>query len=126
MAIEKDRSFGELLQDIAASLQQIVRSEVLLAKIELKEEGIRAAKAGRLLAGGAAVGLYALGFLLLCCVYALTSVVAPWAAALIVGVALGIIAALLLNVGARRMKHVRPAPQETIESVKQNVRWAKS
>jgi uncharacterized membrane protein YqjE len=126
MAVERDRSVSELVQHIVANVQQIIRSEVLLARTEIKEEGIRAVKAGRLLIGGAAVGFYALGFLLLCCVYALTSVVAPWAAALIVGVGLGIIAALLLNIGARRIREVSPTPQKTIQSMKENVRWAKS
>jgi uncharacterized membrane protein YqjE len=124
MAIETNRSFSELLQDIVANVQQIIRSEVLLAKTEIKEEGTQAVRAGRLLAGGAAVGFYALGFLLLCCVYALTSVVAPWLAALIVGVGLGIIAAVLLNVGSRRFREIR-APEKTIQSLKEDVQWAK-
>ena len=126
MPIEKDRSVPELLQDIVANVQQIIRSEVLLARTEVKEEALQAGKAGRLLIGGAAVAFYALGFLLLCLVYALAMVVAAWAAALIVGAGLGIIAAVLLRVGVRRLRQVSPTPQRTIESVKENVRWAKN
>ena len=126
MAIERDRSVAELLQDIVSNIQQIIRSEVLLAKTEVKEEARRAAKAGRLLAGGAALAIYALGFLLLCCVYALSAAIAAWAAALIVGAAIAIMAALLLRVGIRRLREVSPTPQKTVQTVKENVRWAKN
>ena len=126
MPIEKDRSVSELMQDIVTNVQQIIRSEVLLAKTEAKEEGLRAAKAARLLGGGAAVAFYALGFLLLFCVYALATAIAAWAAALIVALGLGIIAAVLLRIGIKRIREVSPAPQKTIETVKENVRWAKN
>jgi len=126
MPIERDRSVAEVMQDIVANVQQIIRSEVLLAKTEVKEEARRAAKAGQLLAGGAALAFYALGFLLLFCVYALATAIAAWAAALIVALGLGIIAAVLLRIGIKRIREVSPAPQKTIETVKENVRWAKN
>ena len=126
MPIEKDRSVSELMQDIVTNVQQIIRSEVLLAKTEAKEEGLRAAKAARLLGGGAAVAFYALGFLLLFCVYALATAIAAWAAALIVAAGLGITAAVLLRTGIKRLREVSPTPQKTIETVKENVRWAKN
>ncbi len=125
MPIEKDRSVSELLQDVVANVQEMIRSEVLLAKTEIREEARRAAKAGQLLVGGLAVAFYALGFLLLFCVYVLATAIAAWAAALIVGIGLAVIAAVLLRVGIRRIKQVSPAPRKAIESVKENVRWAK-
>jgi hypothetical protein len=126
MAIERERSIPEVLQSIVADVQQIIRSEVLLAKTEIKEEASQAAKAGGLLAVGAAAGFYALGFLLLFCVYALEVVVVPWAAALIVGVAIAIAAALLIRTGTKRIKRIRPTPEKTIQSVKENVQWVKN
>ena len=125
MSSEPDRSISGLLHAIAGNVQGIIRSELLLAKTEIKEEGLRAAKAAPLLIGGAALGLYAFGFLLLACVYALALVLGTWAAALIVAVALGIIAASLLGVGLKRAKDIGPAIPKTIETVKENVQWAK-
>src|SRR5689334_6196871 len=124
MALEKDRSVSELLQDIVANVQQIIRSEVLLAKTEVKEEALQASKAARYLGIGGAAALYGVGFLLLFCVYALATAIAAWAAALIVGIVLSIIAAVLLKIGVTRIKQVSPTPQRTIQSVKENVRWA--
>ena len=126
MATERDRSVSGLVQDVVGNVQQIIRSEVLLAKTEVKEEASRAAKAARLLLGGAVVAFYAVGFLLLFCVYALSTALAAWAAALIVAVALGITAALLLKIGIKQIRQVSPTPQKTIQSVKENVRWAKN
>jgi uncharacterized membrane protein YqjE len=124
MDIERDRSFSELLQDIVTNVEQIVRSEVLLAKTEVREEARRAAKAGRTLAAAALIGFYAFGFLLICCMYALAIAIPIWAAALAVGGVLAIIAALMLKYGIRKFKEVR-APEQTIQSVKENVQWAK-
>ena len=125
MAMERDGSVSQLLQDIVANVQEIIRSEVLLAKTEVKEAG-RAAKAGQLLAGGIGLAFYALGFLLLFLVYALATAIAAWAAALIVAVGLGIVAAVLLRIGIKRIKQVSPTPQKTVETMKDNVRWAKN
>src|SRR6266568_2645066 len=123
MPIERDRSVSELMQDIVANVQQIIRSEVLLAKTEVKEEALQASKAGRLVIVGAVAAFYSVGFLLLFCIYALATAIAAWAAALIVALAVGTAAAVLLRVGIKRMKQVSPTPQKTIESVKENVRW---
>ena len=125
MSSEPDRSISELLHDIVGNVQEIVRSELLLARTEVKEEGLRAAKAAPLLIGGATIGLYAFGFLLLACVYALALALGTWAAALIVAVVLGIIAAGLLGVGLKRAKDIGPVAPKTIETVKENVQWAK-
>ena len=125
MAIEGERSMTEVLQDIVADVQQIIRSEVLLAKTEIKEEATQAAKAGGLLAVGAVTAFYALGFLLLFCVYLLGVVIVPWAAALIVGVTVAIAAGVLLSTGIKRIKQVSPTPQRTVDSLKENVQWVK-
>ena len=125
MAIEGERSMTEVLQDIVADVQQIIRSEVLLAKTEIKEEATQAAKAGGLLAVGAVTAFYALGFLLVFCVYLLGVVIVPWAAALIVGVTVAIAAGVLLSTGIKRIKQVSPTPQRTVDSLKEKVQWVK-
>jgi hypothetical protein len=124
--METDRSITEVLQDIAANVQQIIRSELLLAKTEVRQEAIQTVRAGRPLIGGGIAGMYAVGFLLLCCVFALEIVVAAWAAALIVGGGVGIIGAVLVKVGLNRLRQVSPTPERTVATVKENVKWAKT
>jgi uncharacterized membrane protein YqjE len=120
-----DRSVADVLQDIVRNIQDIVRSEVRLAKTEVREEISKARHASVLIGVGALSGTFSAFFLLLSIVYALSGIVPEWAAALIVGVALAIVTGVLLSKGAERLKHVHPAPDKTIESLKENVEWAK-
>jgi uncharacterized membrane protein YqjE len=120
-----DRSVAEILQDILRNFQEIVRSEVRLAKAEVREEVSKTRSAGLLVGAGAVCGFFAIFFFLLMVVYALAKVIPDWAAALIVFVILAVAAAVTLNVGFHRFKRVQPVPAKTIESVKENVEWAK-
>ena len=120
-----DRSFSDVFQDILHNVQDIVRSEVRLAKTEIQEEIGEAKSSAVLLGGGSLTAIFALLFFLLTVVYALALVMPSWAAALIVGGALAVVATLMLTAGLRRFKQIRPTPQRTVESIKENVEWAK-
>lgn len=120
-----DTSIASLLQGIVGNVQGIIRSEVRLAKTEITEEATAAGKAAGVLAGGAVLALYAVGILLLAAVYALTGPVPDWAAALIVGLVVAAVAGIMVKMGLERIKSVSPMPQQTIDSVKEDVRWVK-
>jgi uncharacterized membrane protein YqjE len=120
-----DRSFAEILQDVIGNVQEIVRSEVRLAKAEMKEEAAKAKSSAMLLGVGAASAAYAVLFLLLMTVYALTLVMPNWAAALVVGGALAIVAAVAITAGMKRFKEIHPTPERTLETIKENVEWVK-
>ena len=74
---------------------------------------------------GVLLGLYALGFLLLAITRVLALVVDPWLAALIVGVAILVISLAMVSAGKKRMKQVKVVPEKTVDTVKENVQWAK-
>jgi uncharacterized membrane protein YqjE len=120
-----DRSLTEVLQNIVRNVQEIVRAEVRLAKTEFLEEAAKAKSAGLFLGVGAAAAIFAALFLLLTIVYALTRVMPDWAAALTVGAALAILASVVLAAGVKRLKEIHPTPERTIETLKENVEWAK-
>lgn len=120
-----DRSVSEVLQDIVGNIQDIVRSEVRLAKTEISEEIAKAQSASLVLGVGALSGIFGAGFLLLAIVYGLSRVLPDWAAALMVAIALAIAAGVLLSRGVDRFKRVHPIPDQTIQSLKENVEWAK-
>jgi uncharacterized membrane protein YqjE len=122
----EQRTFGDVFKDIIANVQELIRSEVRLAKAEFREEAGKAMSAATMLIAGAVFGVFALGFLLLTVMFALENVVANWAAALIVGAAVGIAAGVLLLTGKERFAQVSPKPEKTIESVKENVEWMKN
>jgi uncharacterized membrane protein YqjE len=119
-----NRSVAAVLHDIVGNVQDIVRSEMRLAKTELKEELGKSRNAGILLGVGVLLLTFSVVFLLLAVVYALSTVVPDWAAALIVGGGVAVIAALCVGLGISRFKTVRAVPKTTT-SVKENVEWAK-
>ena len=125
MAYRGERSFSEVVESIVGNVQTIIRSEIQLAKTEVKEETAKAARATGILAAGGLLGLYAGGFLLLTIVRALENVTPPWLASLIVAVVVGVAAFVAINAGRTRMKHVHPTPDKTIKTVKENVEWVK-
>ena len=120
-----DRPLSTVLQDIIQNIQDIVRSEVRLAKSEIRDELSKAKAAGLLLGTGALCGTFAMLFLLFTIVYALAMVMPQWAAALIVAVALALSAWVILNAGLNRLREVHPTPEKTIRSLKEDVEWAK-
>ena len=120
----RERPMAEVLKDIIGNVQEMVRSEVRLAKVEIREEASKTARAGAMLAAGGVIGLMAAGFLLVCIAQLLDLVMPDWAAALLVGSALGITAAVLLTNGRANLR--MPVPDKTIENVKENVEWMKN
>jgi uncharacterized membrane protein YqjE len=121
-----ERSIGSLVNDIVGNVQEIIRSEVRLAKAEVTEELTKARRAMIWLVAGAVIATMAFGFLLLTAVYVLAHFVQPWVAALIVALGSGAIGGALAAVGASQMKRVSLPPPRTITSVQENLQWAKA
>ena len=118
------RPISAVLHDIVGNVQDIVRSEVRLARTELGEELAKSRTAAVLLVVGALMLSFSVVFLLLAIVYALSAVMPGWAAALIVGVGVGVVAALCFGLGMKKLKAVRAVPK-TAASVQENIEWAK-
>jgi hypothetical protein len=126
MTTQNGRSVPEVLQDIVGNIQEIIRSEFRLAKAEVKQEASQAAPPLKMIVAGAAIGFYALGFLLFTAVMGLATMMATWLAALIVGGVLGLIALVLMTSASKRLKQVNTVHERTIETMKENVQWAKN
>lgn len=121
-----DESFGELIKDLATDTSTLVKQEIALARAEM---GIKARQAGRgagLLAGAAVFALAFLGALTAFLIIVLDLVMELWVAALIVTVLWAVVALVLALVGRGELQKAAPiAPEQTIESVKEDVEWAK-
>lgn len=120
---QSPRSTADLVRDIISNAQEMVRSEVRLAKAELGEEIAKTVAAAKLLAIAAVTGLFSLGFVLVTVALLLARFMPMWASTLLIGVVLGIVAAVFLSKGRPQLK--LPTPDKTIENVKENVQWVK-
>lgn len=113
------RSTAELVQQASEQVSRLVRDELALAKVELSEKGRHAGVGVGLFGGSGLVALYALGALILAAIAGLAEAVPTWLSALIIGVALLVIAAIMALVGRRQVKQaVPPTPKEATDSVR--------
>ena len=121
------RPVGELLKELSQQTATLVHQEVELAKAELSQKGRTAGAGAGLFGVSAAIGLGALGALTACLILALAAIVPAWLAALIVALVYGAIAAVALQQGRQKMRNAAPpVPEQTIETVKEDVQWARN
>ncbi len=123
---QADRSLGELVATMTSEIGDLMRQEVQLAKVEVKEEVARAAKAGGMLGAGAFTGYFALLFASLALAWLLDQAMPIALAFFIVAVLYGIASAVLITRGREQIKHVDPVPRQTVETLKEDVEWAKA
>lgn len=119
-------SVGELFSRLSEQSSRLVRSEIELAKAELARKAKAGAIGAGLLAGAALFGFFGFAVILTTIILALSLVLEPWLAALIVAVVLLAIAGVLALLGKKSLeKGVPPTPERTAENVKQDVRAVK-
>jgi hypothetical protein len=121
-----ERSLGQLVADASADLSSIMRSEIELVKVEVKNDVSQAGKGAGMFAGAAVLGLYGFGLLLLAGAWGLVAAGLPvWLGLLIVAVLLFVIAAVLALIGKKAMAKVKGKPEKTIENARQAVQAVK-
>jgi len=118
-------SVGDLIAEITQDLTGLVRDEINLAKAELKEEATKAGKAGGMLAGAGYAGHLLVLFLSLTVMFALADAIDIAWAALIVTALWAAAAAVLYVRGRKRLKGVNLKPEQTMETLKEDAKWAR-
>jgi hypothetical protein len=122
----RDRPINELLKQLANETTTLVRQELELAKAEMREKAGKAGPGVGMWGAAGAVALLSAGALTAFLILALDGAMPNWLAALIVGLVYAGIAAVLYVTGKRRVEEAgSPVPEKTIESVKEDVQWAK-
>jgi len=123
----RERPMGEVARDLTRDLSLLVRQEVELAKAEMSKKGRVAAPGLGMLGAAGVVGLMGAGALTACAILVLSLFLPEWLAALLVGAALAVAAYVLAKQGKERVEDAgKPIPEQTIETVKEDVEWAKT
>lgn len=118
----RKRSLFTLIADIPSLITRLIKDEIEQLKDELIGKLKHAGIGIGLLAGAGAFLFFALAVFIAAAVIGLATVLPAWAAALIVGGALLVIAIVLVLIGVANLKRgVPPAPTKTIASVKKDV-----
>lgn len=123
----RQQSLGELVKQLTEQTTRLVRNEVRLARAEMTEKAQAYGRAGAMLAAAAGVGLLTGVALTMFLIYLLRLALQLWAAALLVTVLYGVVALALFMTGKRKLDEAKsPVPEQTVESVKEDVQWLKT
>jgi VIT1/CCC1 family predicted Fe2+/Mn2+ transporter len=122
---EQDRPAGEIVRDIIHDVETLIRTEVKLAKTELRETIRAANRAAPWFVAAAGAALFAGACFVVTLIAALMYVVPLWLAALFLSIMLAAAAAALFLVGRERIKRVQPLLPQTTETVRENTEWLK-
>ena len=122
----RERSIGDLLKQLSQETATLVRKEVELAKAEVSEKGKKAGLGAGMFGGAGVAGLLALGSLTACLIALLATAMEVWIAALIVTVLWAVVAGVLAILGRNKVQEATPPVEQTVESIKEDVQWAKT
>jgi uncharacterized membrane protein YqjE len=121
-----DRPVGELLKQLSNETTALVRQELELAKAEVREKAGKAGPGFGMWGGAGVTAFLALGSLTAFLILALDGAIPNWLAALLVGLMYAAIAGFLYLRGKERLQEAGPPiPEQTIETVKEDLQWAK-
>jgi hypothetical protein len=124
---QPDRPVGELMSELAEQTSALVRQELALARAELTDKGRTAGVGMGLIGGGGGLALFAFGALTASLILLLDKVMAGWLAALLIAVVYAAVAAVLAMRGKERIEEsTPPVPEQTVETLKEDVEWAKT
>jgi len=122
-----DHSVGELVRQLAEEAGTLVRQEVKLATVEMTEKAQESGKTVGIFGAASLLGLAGFAALTTCFIAALASAMPVWLAALVVTVLYLAAAGILALVGRERVKKgPSPVPEQTVQSIKEDVQWVKT
>jgi hypothetical protein len=122
----KERPLGELLGELSQGTATLVRQELDLAKAELTEKGKKAGAGAGMFAAAGVVGLLTLGAFTAFLILALALLIPAWTGALVVAVVYAVIAGILGLRGKKKVQEASPPLPQTVETVKEDIQWAKT
>jgi hypothetical protein len=123
---EGEPTIGQLVANASRDLSSLVRSEIELAKSELKTSAKSAGTGGGLFGGAAFLGLLAIILLSIAAAYGISALgLHPALAFLIVAFVYLLVAAVLGVIGKRLVGRAKP-PQRAIETSKESVEALKA
>lgn len=123
----KERPIPELLSRLANETSTLVRQELELARTEMLEKGKDVGASAGMFSASVVFGLGAFGAVTTFLIALIALALPVWAAALIVTVVYGLIAFIAAQRGKKKLEAASPlAPEQTAQTVKEDVAWAKT
>jgi hypothetical protein len=123
----REESMGALFTQLSDDLSTLMRQELQLARAEMAEKGRKAGLGIGMFGGAGIITFLALQALTACLVALLATAMDVWIAALIITVVYAAAAAGLALSGRQQVSAAAPpVPEQTTETLKEDVQWAKT
>jgi len=124
--VRDDRSLGELFAELSTETSTLVRKEIELARHEMTRSAAVLARSSALIAVGAVAGYAGAIVVLIGVAWLLVELGLPtWLGFVIAGGATVLIGAAVALWARSSMKTVSVMPERTVETIRQDVDWAK-
>jgi len=121
-----DPTLGAIVNQLTTQVPELIRSEIRLAQAEVAEKGKRVGVGIGMFSGAGLMAFFGFGTLLATIILALSLLVDPWIAALIVTVVLFVIAGVLALLGKNQVQEATPlAPERAVSGVKEDIATVK-
>jgi hypothetical protein len=123
-----ESSVGELISEVAADLSTLMRKELELARAEITSEAKKAGRGAGLLGGAGYAGHMVALFASLAISWALSDLFDfSWGWGFFIVAAVWAVAATVLYLkGREQIRRVHPKPEQTVETLKEDLQWAKN
>ena len=118
-------SIGSLVRGILTDLRTLIREEIALARVEIREQAGRARAAAMSFGIAAAALLFGGTFLLIALATGIAELLdwPIWTGFLIVAVLLTVVGFVMLSSGRKQLQSVHAVPEETVTTLKENSEW---
>ena len=118
-------TIGGLIRGILNDLRTLVKEEIALARVELREQAVRGRAAAMSFGIAAGALMFGVAFLLIAAATAIAELAGwpLWSGFLIVAVVLSIIGFISLSSGRKQLRTFHAVPEETVTTLKENSEW---
>ena len=122
---QPDKSLGELFSDLSGEFTDLMRTQIELAKTELKDEAKKSGRIAGMFGAAAFAGYLAAVLIAFAAAWGLAEVMPEGWAFLIVGAVFAVVAYILYARARDQARKTQFMPKDTGEEVKEDVQWAR-
>jgi len=125
VSVNDEPTLGDLFSSLTEDLSTLIRKEVDLARTETTEKVTRATRSVVSMVAGGMIAYAGLIALIIAVIVGLSRFMPLWLSALIVGIVVIVIGAIMISSGRSSLAKMSVVPEKTVESMKENTEWAK-
>lgn len=125
VSVSDEPTLGDLFSSLTEDMSTLIRKEVDLARTETMEKVSSATRSVVSMVAGGMIAYAGLIGVMIAVIVGLSRFMSLWLSALIVGIVVIVIGAIMIMSGRSSLQKMTVVPEQTVESMKENTEWAK-